>query len=41
VVAGLLAEGEELVEESLEGVDRAVAIVRDVRGLAHGGTRRR
>jgi len=40
-LAALLAEGEELVEESLEGVDRAVAIVRDVRGLAHGGTSRR
>jgi signal transduction histidine kinase len=40
-VAALLAEGEELVEESLEGVDRAVAIVRDVRGLAHGGGPRR
>jgi len=37
----LLAEGEELVDESLEGVDRATAIVRDVRGLAHGGGGRR
>jgi len=37
----LLAEGEELIDESLEGVDRAAAIVRDVRGLAHAGSRRR
>jgi len=37
----LLVEGEELVDESLEGVDRAVAIVRDVRGLARGGSERR
>ncbi len=39
--AELLAEGEELVDESLEGVDRATSIVRDVRGLAHGGGGRR
>jgi signal transduction histidine kinase len=39
--AALLAEGEELIDESLEGVDRAAAIVRDVRGLAHAGSRRR
>jgi two-component system NtrC family sensor kinase len=38
---GLLADGEELIEESLEGVDRAVAIIRDVRGLSHGGGDRR
>jgi signal transduction histidine kinase len=37
----LLAEGEELIDESLEGVDRAGAIVRDVKGLAHGGGRAR
>lgn len=37
----LLVEGEELIEESIEGVDRAAAIVRDVRGLAHGGKRKR
>jgi PAS domain S-box-containing protein len=37
----LLAEGEELLDESIEGVDRAVAIVRDVKGLAHGGKRER
>jgi signal transduction histidine kinase len=36
----LLAEGEELIDETLEGVDRAAAIVRDVRGLAHAGSRR-
>jgi signal transduction histidine kinase len=41
LAAALLAEGEELIDESLEGVDRATAIVRDVRGLAHAGTRRR
>ncbi len=39
--AELLAEGEELVDESLEGVHRAASIVRDVRGLAHGGGGRR
>lgn len=32
------AEGEELIVESLEGVDRAVAIVRDIKGLAHAGS---
>ena len=37
----LLCEGEELIQESIEGVDRAAAIVRDVRGLAHGGKRKR
>jgi PAS domain S-box-containing protein len=40
-VGDVLAEGEELLDESLEGVDRASAIVRDVRGLAHGGSRAR
>ena len=39
--AQALAEGEEAIDESLEGVDRASAIVRDVRGLAHGGKRER
>jgi PAS domain S-box-containing protein len=38
--AALVAEGEEIVDESLEGVNRAVAIVRDVRGLARGGSER-
>jgi two-component system NtrC family sensor kinase len=33
----LLAEGEELIDESLEGVDRASAIVRDVRDFSHAG----
>jgi signal transduction histidine kinase len=33
--AVLLAEGEEMIDESLQGVDRAVAIVRDVKGLSH------
>jgi two-component system NtrC family sensor kinase len=33
----LLAEGAEMIDESLEGVDRASAIVRDVKGLAHAG----
>jgi signal transduction histidine kinase len=33
----LLAEGEELIGESLEGVDRAAAIVRDVKGFSHAG----
>jgi signal transduction histidine kinase len=36
-----LAEGRELVEESLDGVDRVSAIVRDVRGLAHPTSDRR
>jgi two-component system NtrC family sensor kinase len=34
----VLAEGEELIEESLEGVDRASAIVRDVREFSHAGS---
>jgi PAS domain S-box-containing protein len=33
----LLVEGEELIAESLEGVDRAAAIVRDVKGFSHAG----
>jgi PAS domain S-box-containing protein len=33
----LVAEGAEMIDESLEGVDRASAIVRDVKGLAHAG----
>jgi signal transduction histidine kinase len=36
-VAVILAESEELIDESLEGVDRAVAIVRDVKGFSHAG----
>jgi PAS domain S-box-containing protein len=34
-IAELLEDGEEMIDESLEGVDRVVAIVRDVRGLSH------
>ena len=34
-------EGRELVEESLDGVDRVSAIVRDVRGFAHQGSGQR
>ncbi|MEN8184645.1 MAG: ATP-binding protein [Myxococcota bacterium] len=33
----VLAEGGELLDESLEGVERATAIVRDVRELSHAG----
>jgi PAS domain S-box-containing protein len=33
----LVAEGEELIEESVEGVDRVSAIVRDVRAFSHAG----
>lgn len=33
-VAEILGEGEELIDESLEGVERAVAIVRDIKGFA-------
>jgi signal transduction histidine kinase len=36
-LAGTLAESEELIDESLEGVDRAAAIVRDVKGFSHAG----
>jgi two-component system NtrC family sensor kinase len=32
----LLSEGTELIEESLEGVERTASIVRDVRSFAHG-----
>jgi len=32
-----LSEGRELIEESLEGVDRVAAIVRDVKGFSHAG----
>ncbi|HYB13696.1 MAG TPA: ATP-binding protein [Myxococcota bacterium] len=35
--AEILSEGEELVSESLEGIDRIAAIVRDVRGFSHAG----
>ena len=33
----LAAEGSELIEESLEGVDRAAEIVRGVKNFSHGG----
>jgi signal transduction histidine kinase len=33
----LLTEGEELIEESVEGVDRAAEIVRGVKGFSHAG----
>ncbi len=32
-----LAEGRELIAESLDGVDRVAAIVRDVKGFSHAG----
>jgi len=35
--AAVLAEGEEMIEESLEGVDRAARIIRDVREFSHAG----
>ncbi len=35
-----LAEGRELLEESLDGVDRVANIVRDIRGFAHQGAGR-
>jgi signal transduction histidine kinase len=35
--AELIAEGEELIEESVEGVDRAAEIVRGVKGFSHSG----
>jgi len=35
----LIVEGAEMIDESLEGVERAAAIVRDVRGLAHAGSK--
>jgi len=33
----VLSEGEDLIDESLEGVDRAAGIVRDVREFSHAG----
>lgn len=41
VLDDVLAESEELIQESIEGVDRAARIVRDVKVLAHGGSHRR
>jgi len=37
-VVPVLAEAEEIVEESLEGMDRAAGIVRDVREFSHAGS---
>jgi signal transduction histidine kinase len=37
----LLAEGEELFEESLDGVDRVARIVRDVKSVSHVGAKER
>jgi PAS domain S-box-containing protein len=37
-LGGALAEGEEIIQESLEGIDRAAAIVRDVREFSHAGS---
>lgn len=36
-VENLLGEGAEMLDDSLEGVERAAAIVRDVRAFSHGG----
>ena len=36
--ADLFDEGVEMLDESLEGVERAAAIVRDVRAFSHGGS---
>jgi signal transduction histidine kinase len=37
-LAPILAEAEEIVDESLEGMDRAAGIVRDVREFSHAGS---
>ena len=37
-LAGVLAESEQILDESLEGMDRAAAIVRDVRDFSHAGS---
>jgi signal transduction histidine kinase len=37
-LGAVLAEAEEIVEESLEGMDRAAGIVRDVREFSHAGS---
>jgi signal transduction histidine kinase len=37
-VDDLVAEGEELIEESLVGVNRVAEIVRDVKGISHTGS---
>ena len=38
---GIAVEWEELIDESLEGVNRAVTIVRDVREFSHAGAEKR
>jgi signal transduction histidine kinase len=38
VLVPVLAEAEEIVDESLEGMDRAAGIVRDVREFSHAGS---
>jgi PAS domain S-box-containing protein len=38
---GLVEEGEDILCESLEGIDRAAGIVRDVRELSHSGSSER
>ncbi len=40
-LADVIAEGEEIIDESLEGIDRAAGIVRDVREFSHAGHRER
>jgi two-component system NtrC family sensor kinase len=40
-LADVVAEGEEIIDESLEGIDRAAGIVRDVREFSHAGHRER
>ena len=37
-IAPVLAEAEEIVQESIEGMDRAAGIVRDVREFSHAGS---
>ena len=38
-LADVLGEGEEIIDESLDGIDRAAGIVRDVREFSHAGRR--
>jgi two-component system NtrC family sensor kinase len=39
-LSSILQEGDELFDESLEGVDRAASIVRDIKGLSYAGSAR-
>ncbi|MBW2289741.1 MAG: PAS domain S-box protein [Deltaproteobacteria bacterium] len=41
LLSDVLAEGEEIIDESLEGIDRAAGIVREVREFSHAGHRER